>query len=444
MPKSLRLRPLLLGLAFCTLLSGLVRGFQQPERISRKMRDGSTVTLEGVTLGEGELRFATGNRFERWLGANLPLATARRLGLHVGISVPPEAPHAEGSHLVAWFTLKPSPVDGFTSWGAVLPTAPGRAIWTDANPEVKAGPIPIPIRIRCFPRRGARVRLRLWHNFHPNGRPETRTEADFDLHNPAPSSFPAWEPSPLPATQAIEDLEVTLLELETGKVWWSPPKSPETWGTRIGVRAKARAGKASEWRIGEIVVSDATENRHSFGWLRAPYLPGRDGVSWRVMTGEFPLEPVWKVAVRLVRNRDTPRLAEFRGVLLPKRGKTRRFNLRRPIHGGALVLDQIFPDESWFGEQVVVNGRPVPTRGDCYRFRGEGIPGEENICVARVECGALEEAQSCAIGDGVFHFAVPAASRTVDISVERHFPVRPPGESRTVEFIVRPKTGDLR
>src|SRR5262249_52697873 len=64
-----------------------------------------------------------------------------------------------------------------------------------------------------FPRRGKKVRLRLYAQ---NDSGTWDTLLDFKIPNPAPGPYPLWTSAKLPATQQRGDLTISLVQLVTG------------------------------------------------------------------------------------------------------------------------------------------------------------------------------------------------------------------------------------
>jgi hypothetical protein len=111
-----------------------------------------------------------------------------------------------------------------------------------------------------FPRRQETVRVRVYQHV-----PDDRwmQVPEFVVPNPTPGPYPTWKPQPLPSTQTIGDLAVTLTRLATDGMPGGPlspsPPGENTW-MRASFHITRQGRPTTAWKPVAVAIADATGN----------------------------------------------------------------------------------------------------------------------------------------------------------------------------------------
>src|SRR5262249_46966416 len=113
-----------------------------------------------------------------------------------------------------------------------------------------------------FPRRGKKVRLRLYAR---NDSDAWDTLLDFTIPNPARGPHPVWTGASLPATQQRGDLTISLVQLVTGSktapFYLKGEKRPFT---KASFEVKEKGLPTGAWHPDQMDATDATGNEPWF------------------------------------------------------------------------------------------------------------------------------------------------------------------------------------
>lgn len=270
---------------------------QEPSGPSRRLPNGSTLTLLGMTYGQrhhwnGE---SWGRQITRWWEqANLPLSGAlrgRRSSRDLFLEVSGDLATTTDQP-VLWLR-------GRDRNGSLYASGPLSATTIDAHGcrmrtrqrdpvtgGVGLGRVYVPalvtsLPLEVFPRRDARFRLRPSKVDGPS--------ADFEIVNPVRPASPSWQAPTCPVTARTGDLRVVLERLrhstdQEGLLQCTPVLSVFEQGRR-----------SQNWEVERVTVRDATGNA---------LISEDDDEDWRREATFAALcrrESAWKVQMRLVR-----------------------------------------------------------------------------------------------------------------------------------------------
>lgn len=232
----------------------------------------------------------------------------------------------------------------------------------------------MPFEVRCFPRRGRRVRIHFEEPWFFGQKPP-----DLIVPNPVPGDYPTWVPEALPVRKQVGDLELLLERFDTG---FSTKVDGYTMGpqTRLTVRLRELGTPAAGWwDVEKVALRDATGNR----WEK--------GESSRTLSGErarveiypqlLPDESAYRVQVELARTDRFPpgEVGTFTGLRIPAAGKVVRISRRVKLQGCTLEITHLLgsgavTDLGWVGGNptaaVRVSG---PREKYCLRAQTSGF-----------------------------------------------------------------------
>ena len=118
-------------------------------------------------------------------------------------------------------------------------------------------------RIKGFPRRGKKVRLRFMSR-DSSGDYVTATE--MTVKNPAPEKYGMWDPKPVPSRKEVGVLTVSLVGFETNLRRQSQAAGMFNWcwpdrvTTRAAFELEQEGREHHNWRLESLVLSDPTGN----------------------------------------------------------------------------------------------------------------------------------------------------------------------------------------
>ncbi len=152
-------------------------------------------------------------------------------------------------------------------------------------------------RLKAFPRRDKRVRLRfIYHDADWN----FYKAADFEVKNPAYGKYPEWKAEPMPSSKTDGAVALTLVDFVTGlnREKEVKPVNLWYWKDRFSTQIVFDLKAAELWQLDKVTLRDPTGN------VWAPNLEDPMGVPKGKMAAEFigalwPSEPVWKIDVSL-------------------------------------------------------------------------------------------------------------------------------------------------
>ena len=165
------------------------------------------------------------------------------------------------------------------------------------------------IEFNAFPRRQGKLVVCVQEN--SNGGQEM-SEQKFAIANPVSGSFPQWTAEPLPATQADDDLSVTLTRLVAGAD--APinrnqdnPDDAMNKGVQAVLHIERGGKPVTDWEPVSVETSDATGNQSKViqigqngwqsGWANNSWQNGDDTFIYQ--WGLWPDEPAWKIKFEL-------------------------------------------------------------------------------------------------------------------------------------------------
>jgi hypothetical protein len=442
-----------LGIALLLILGALVLGVWTTAGLltdrlpQHTLRDGSTITLEAVTLGNQEV--VRGAWWRKILYFLLPAAQKPRAGCRVYRG-------AGGKSLlfhtrVRGVLLKRAHGTG-SSQGAINST------FVTADVRDEHGCVHQPddfefdgagyeaLRFDAFPRRGKQVRLEI---VVPDGQSERRI--GFTVPNPDPGPHPSWSSDTLPVTRRDGDVTVTLARFEARPI----PKDHlpfaylEGW-IHAAFRIRKGGVPAPAWGVGHWSFSTPAGDRWEPGSsTNSDYT---QGIEQRLgfESNRWPDEPVWKLRVEVSPWDASPRPGAARpwspadvwtvsGLDLPPGQRTTRVEKRGRVHGVGLELVAIAgPGSLLPGDQSNggVDAFPVPRVLLHADWTAAGRQCEFFV-FARDERGALHQvpgtlehsdpSRTTATDDYWLH--LPPRTRRIDLLVVVH-------PHRFVEFLV--------
>jgi hypothetical protein len=163
----------------------------------------------------------------------------------------------------------------------------------------------VAVQIDAFPRRQGRFIVRVEEQ--GNGGQEM-SDQKFVIANPVRGSLPNWTAEPLPATQADDDLSVTLTRLVSGAD--APinrnqdnPDDAMNKGVQAVLHVERGGKPVANWEPVSVETSDATGNESKTiqigqngwqnGWANNSWQNGDDTFIYQ--WGLWPDEPAWKI-----------------------------------------------------------------------------------------------------------------------------------------------------
>jgi hypothetical protein len=310
-----------LGVVLAAGLSALAAASQGQ---ARRLPDGSTLRLEGVTYGKVH-PWVHGAWWQKWLYPVVAPAVrnwsglwAPRTGWLMGDFLS-SAPNALVLHTfrrsVAGRGRLPLHSVACDDRGRELDSGweAGGLLFSLPDGAEEAWEVPV------FPRRGLSVRVRVYEHVPGN---RLIPAAEFVVPNPTPGPFPVWKPQPLPITRHAGDLAVTLTRMAAGPPAAEPLQTrmpgEDAW-THATFRIEQNGRATTAWRPLAATVSDATGNVWKHRNER-PMIAG-DAIGLQ-FSGVLPsTEAAWKLRVELSQTSGfTPAdLWSIHGLPAPKR-----------------------------------------------------------------------------------------------------------------------------
>jgi hypothetical protein len=408
------------------------------EKPSRRLPDGSLLTLEAVTYGK-EHRFVEGNWWQKLFYSFLPTQVQNSIPVHTYTG-------SSDRLLVFWTRRRPAArgqplphpfwqprVMAFDQRGRTAET--GGGVFRSVPDEwpvkecVEAWALP------SFARRDHSVGLRL---LVQDQRGHWVRAAEFVTRNPDQRPYPTWTAEPLPITQRDGDLAVTLTDLHVGppppRAAGDPNEMASDW-THYTIRYHWNGRPTSAWESAGFVLSDPTggvcDRTHAMARTR---VPGGERFSFRGML--WPGEPVWKLRVTLARTSQFRREELWTVANIPVPGLRKYFRLNQAASrlGARLSLRMI-------------GGRaagPCDWRNPCVELHMSPASGDLRVTLVRaiderggdvIRSGARfmygNSGGAYGKGDLIFHLwdAAQAKRLTLTFAVQR---------PRVVEFVVKP------
>jgi hypothetical protein len=273
-----------------------------PQKPTRRLRDGSVITLEAVTYGK-EHHYAQESGWRRLLEPIIP-GLKPSVDALVGPVISPNA-----RTLVFWTRRRSARpgvpitalafrrrVYAFDEHGCLSETGWGCSSvdlgWPPTE-VVEAWALP------AFPRRSRTVGLRIIAR-DPNG--QWVPWAEFCTSNPTPGPHPTWTAQPLPLIERAGNLTVTLTGLTTG-IQREGTLAPATGNEEAWSRATFRLTQGGRptiiWTPAGITLSDPTGNIWSPRDTAGGHTGGEETFSF--LGNLWPDETAWKLRVRLAR-----------------------------------------------------------------------------------------------------------------------------------------------
>lgn len=297
-------------LGFLTLITLLlVYGRERPPQVTYQLNDGTTVYLKAVTFGKKHQ--VSKNMWVSWFP--FPKESYDQV--------------TERESLVFWLFLEPKTARNTVAynWSTLNTVLDENGCWvlqqdsksSTFGPRVRPG-VPEsklyvkPIIVEAFPRRGKKLVLRL---ADVRGSEPT---LEFEADNPVRKEFPEWKADSLPLTRTIGNVTLTLDELTTDKPL-EPGVRPAVGRphyTRANFSIREAYIPTNAWEPVEISISDATGNEvtnrndgHDFVVVLDKEKSGKIVVE--MTRGLCPLEPVWKMRVKLMKSPSEILVFEF-------------------------------------------------------------------------------------------------------------------------------------
>ena len=315
----------LVGVISCLLL-------QQPGPQTISLPDASQLTFLKITHGTNHVcRF--GNRWQDVLHPILPRKLRAKFPPHVmqfssgggGESAMVWLRHDGGAVSGGWppaFFIAVVDANGLES--PLLHSANvTRTLSSSAAPALPVAPSQISgWELRNFPRRAAQFEIRVYLR-GPTGR--VVRIGEFVSHNPHPGKFPIWTGETLPAARNTNELEISLIKLETGltgkETGHGPAGENAKSYSRATFRLKENGRLTEKWSVCDINVSNAAGEVRPVGsygsrWERGEHKVDFEGALWLE-------EAAWELAVNFARTADFPpdELWFIKGVGVPRAGE---------------------------------------------------------------------------------------------------------------------------
>lgn len=335
-----RLCFLIVGVALAISLTLVWRQVQRPKSQTLLLADGSQLTLLKVTYGKNHvLQYGTGwGQLRDWFlvrfrGATLPprratfnSADTNSVMLWLRHDPPPPWQDwppfyfltvADENDLES--RLKQSANVSINLRAANATRSPSAGV---ASGSAIGGPSLITGReLPQHPRRAKVFKIRLYRS--ESGGSAVRV-GELTIRNPASGKFPTWPAETLPARRRTNELEITLLKLETGltgkEVGHGPAGDGANSFSRATFTVKENGAPTEKWSVCGIRMSNAAGEVRPAGtyvsrWERAEHKVDFEGALWLE-------ETAWKLEVDLARTGDFPadELWFIKGAPVPQPG----------------------------------------------------------------------------------------------------------------------------
>jgi hypothetical protein len=344
----------LVVLAFAAVVASIWLLPTKPHPGPWKLSDGSRLSLAGVTYGKKHtMRY--GNGIADYLYPILSPALRKKFGCKVATVVT-----SDTNAVVLWFLDKDlkntgtaikgirffphtifhfSTVDKNGTEFAFHSFPISEVLWNTTN--VLQG-----FELPYFPRRENNIRIRIYE-FRDLSHPV----AEFTIPNRASTNYPVWTAAPLPVRVRTNDLDVSLLKLET-----IPGKSPSGSYARAEFRFTRNDELCDDWTIYQVTARAATsEGVPSEVWNELR--PGRQTISVNFKMALWT-EETWKLTAELWRKTNYPPAECWTtgGVAVPGEGQTNYLNAATNLYGKNVEL-------------VAIRGGPLVGKSDGHTYR---------------------------------------------------------------------------
>lgn len=317
------------GLVFFALaaLQGIVRPGAATRSQTRTLEDGHTLTLREYQYG-ANLSF--GSPLERAADRFLPERLRRSLGLKS-----PWKLNNSDPALGLWFHYSGPPNQFGSQAQCSIADESGFFVQRTGSVSIRGADdgtgTSITLSFPALPRRSRTLRIKI-------GRRDAKWRweelADYEIPNPAfGSGFPVWPAESLPASRAINDLEITLERLAFGTGSNRKFEAPKTGSDPVnGLAAfvvKQGGAVTTDWKPDGVEMADATGNEAGQGsW----------GGTWRGTTNFFQWSPtLWPdtggMRFRFEFTRETKasfatnEIIEIKGIAVPASTNVTELNL---------------------------------------------------------------------------------------------------------------------
>jgi hypothetical protein len=154
----------------------------------------------------------------------------------------------------------------------------------------------IAVMLNHYPRRAKTIGLRIYESAAPTA----KLLAEFQVRNPAPQHPHEWAPEPLPATRRTNDLELTLLRLESDPLTpdsASPGGRPNQSQIHAAFEVRESGNTATNWSIAGITFSNVLGESFS---AQYPATGAAQNLTALPIAGRFWAEdPAWVMHVEL-------------------------------------------------------------------------------------------------------------------------------------------------
>jgi hypothetical protein len=203
-----------------------------------------------------------------------------------------------------------------------------------------------------FPRRGKKVRLRL---YALNDSGTLDSLLDFTIPNPASGPHPLWTSAKLPATHEMGDLTISLVQLVTGSktvpFYLNGGKRPFT---KASFEVKEKGLPTEVWHPDRMNATDATGNEPLFPMVTWGKTNGL--AYYEIFAASLSPSEVWKLKMRFVKeHREEPEWTS--PDLAVETGKIVETNFATGFQGGRITLECF---QSPFNNTVRCKLSPLP------------------------------------------------------------------------------------
>lgn len=413
---------------------------------SRKMEDGSVLTVEAVSVGTN-LRYheATPKAWPLAIGQRLPYALAAGLGWRFNTQGWMNMTMPNGMTAMGIFTAHEGP--GSVASGpmrVVVLDREGNSFGWHEGGGSDSGTDQTHLHyhqlqswlVPAFPRRDKTVVVRFLRK-QGDGKADVPV-MQFRIANPQPGPYPTWTPEPWPATNNAGDLAVTLTDFTTGLSKSQPARAAlenEEVVTRLALDLQENGRTNCPWQVKSVEVSDATGNRWNSYLRDAKNKTYPSGLtSTMTLPGNlWPGESAWKLRIELSPTSNIPpdELATLTGIALPPEGSNSPLSLATNLGGFSFRLQKIETKKPSGNTK-----RPALTVSISYEIKG--MPEDCHLSVVKVcdEQGRkvqINGSKELSPRGDSFDLAVP----TNAVSLNCTLGVR---KSRFAQFIAKPRT----
>jgi len=328
---------LLLLLVAGIVASGVVWFFKQSQPVqSWRLPDGSEISLAKVTYGQKhQVRYD--NRWQDLLYPVLPAKVQSKFGSRVAMHT-----SSTSNAVVVWIWQRHAAAaraKGFGIPNYHLATVDDNGLESEmlysmnCRYSLPSGDTFSGWELREYPRRSKQIGVRLYMGgFTGNN----ALVAEFKIPNRLQINYPVWVPEQLPAIRKTNDLEISLLKLETGLTSeigiWSAGKDARAFSRgEFTMREKWQA--TEDWSVTQILASASSGEVRPGGGKIVFWVDHKNVVSF---TGAlWPEEPAWKLKVEVSRTSRFPpkELWIIKGIPVPAQGKISEAHARTNIYG---------------------------------------------------------------------------------------------------------------